>query len=61
MDQFGEGYGLLTGELIEAGRLFAHLEALMPEQADVAKTFSGLLSRIARQDIPPAKRAGILH
>jgi 1-aminocyclopropane-1-carboxylate deaminase/D-cysteine desulfhydrase-like pyridoxal-dependent ACC family enzyme len=61
MDQLGAGYGIPTEASVQASRLFGRLEALALEQTYVAKTFAGLLSGIARQDIPSHEGACILH
>jgi 1-aminocyclopropane-1-carboxylate deaminase/D-cysteine desulfhydrase-like pyridoxal-dependent ACC family enzyme len=61
MDQLGEGYGVPTEASLAAGRLFGRLEALVIEQTYVAKTFAGLLSAVARGEIPPGEAACILH
>jgi 1-aminocyclopropane-1-carboxylate deaminase/D-cysteine desulfhydrase-like pyridoxal-dependent ACC family enzyme len=61
MDQLGAGYGIPTEASMQASRLFGRLEALALEQTYVAKTFAGLLSGVARQDIPRLESACILH
>ncbi|MEZ0168471.1 1-aminocyclopropane-1-carboxylate deaminase/D-cysteine desulfhydrase [Microvirga sp. TS319] len=61
MDQLGAGYGKPTAASIEAGHLFARLEALLLEQTYVAKAFAGLLSCVARGDIPAHEAACIVH
>jgi 1-aminocyclopropane-1-carboxylate deaminase/D-cysteine desulfhydrase-like pyridoxal-dependent ACC family enzyme len=61
MDQLGAGYGMPTEASVQASHLFGRLEALALEQTYVAKTFAGLLSGIARQEIPCHEGACILH
>jgi 1-aminocyclopropane-1-carboxylate deaminase/D-cysteine desulfhydrase-like pyridoxal-dependent ACC family enzyme len=61
MDQLGAGYGRPTKASMQASYLFAQLEALVLEQTYVAKTFSGLLSCVARGDIPGDEPACIVH
>jgi 1-aminocyclopropane-1-carboxylate deaminase/D-cysteine desulfhydrase-like pyridoxal-dependent ACC family enzyme len=60
-DQLGAGYGVRTEASVQAGYLFAGLEALVLEQTYVAKTFAGLLSCVARHDIPSDEPACIVH
>jgi 1-aminocyclopropane-1-carboxylate deaminase/D-cysteine desulfhydrase-like pyridoxal-dependent ACC family enzyme len=60
-DQLGAGYGIRTEASVKAGHLFANLEALVLEQTYVAKTFAGLLSCVARHDIPSDEAACIVH
>jgi 1-aminocyclopropane-1-carboxylate deaminase/D-cysteine desulfhydrase-like pyridoxal-dependent ACC family enzyme len=55
-DQLGAGYSIRTKASVRAGNLFAGLEALVLEQ-----TFAGLLSCIARHDIPSDEAACIVH
>jgi 1-aminocyclopropane-1-carboxylate deaminase/D-cysteine desulfhydrase-like pyridoxal-dependent ACC family enzyme len=61
MDQLGAGYGMPTDASIQASHLFAKLEALVLEQTYVAKTFSGLLSCVARGSIPTNEAACVVH
>jgi 1-aminocyclopropane-1-carboxylate deaminase/D-cysteine desulfhydrase-like pyridoxal-dependent ACC family enzyme len=61
MDQLGAGYGRPTDASVQASYLFARLEALVLEQTYVAKTFSGLLSCVARRDITGDEAACIVH
>jgi 1-aminocyclopropane-1-carboxylate deaminase/D-cysteine desulfhydrase-like pyridoxal-dependent ACC family enzyme len=60
-DQLGAGYGVRTEASVQAGHLFAELEALVLEQTYVAKTFAGLLNCVARNDIPSDEAACIVH
>jgi 1-aminocyclopropane-1-carboxylate deaminase/D-cysteine desulfhydrase-like pyridoxal-dependent ACC family enzyme len=60
-DQLGAGYGITTEASVQASSLFAGFEALMLEQTYVAKTFAGLLSCVARHDIPSDEAACIVH
>jgi 1-aminocyclopropane-1-carboxylate deaminase/D-cysteine desulfhydrase-like pyridoxal-dependent ACC family enzyme len=55
-DQLGAGYSIRTEASVRAGNLFAGLEALVLEQ-----TFAGLLSCVARCDIPSDEAACIVH
>jgi 1-aminocyclopropane-1-carboxylate deaminase/D-cysteine desulfhydrase-like pyridoxal-dependent ACC family enzyme len=60
-DQLGAGYGVRTEASVQAGHLFAELEALVLEQTYVAKTFAGLLNCVARHDIPSDEATCIVH
>jgi len=60
-DQLGAGYGVRTEASVQASSLFSAFEALVLEQTYVAKTFAGLLSCVARHDIPSDETACIVH
>jgi 1-aminocyclopropane-1-carboxylate deaminase/D-cysteine desulfhydrase-like pyridoxal-dependent ACC family enzyme len=60
-DQLGAGYSIRTEASVQAGNLFARLEALVLEQTYVAKTFAGLLSCVARHHIPSDEAACVVH
>jgi len=61
MDQLGAGYGMPTDASFRVSHLFAKLEALVLEQTYVAKTFSGLLSCVAKGSIPTDEVACVVH
>ncbi|MEQ8395214.1 pyridoxal-phosphate dependent enzyme [Thalassobaculum sp.] len=61
MDQLGDGYGRPTAASVEAVRTAARLEGFFLEHTYTAKTFAGLLQRIADGTIPADEPACFLH
>lgn len=60
-DYFGEGYGIVTEQMIEAVRLSARLEGLLLDPVYSGKAMAGLIDRCRRQLIAPGSNIIFLH